>query len=323
MISVVEQVAPTRASVLLTGESGTGKEVIASQLHHLSPRRSQPFIKINCAALPEQLLESELFGHERGAFTGASSPKIGLLEAADGGTVFLDEIGELPLEIQPKLLRLLEEKTYERVGDPRELRANVRIIAATNRDLESEVQAGRFRRDLYGRLNYFPIRVPPLRDRREDIGLLLRYHLDQTESGRWIEVSDEAIRHLVQLDTSWPDNVRQIRQLAARLAVEGGSGPVGPETVERLLGMRREPARLAVPAVSGQPGGAAGTTDAVTRVELDLDVDLPTFRDDAERAYLAAKLRRHAGLTRAELAAKLGIGEATLFKKLRQHGLGG
>ena len=166
-------------------------------------------------------MEAELIGHRKGAFTGALTDRIGKVQAADKGTLFLDEIGELPLEIQPKLLRLLQEKTYERVGDPTERKSDVRVIAATNRDLDVEVREGRFRRDLYERLNFIPIRIPPLRERTGDIPLLLRHCLDQNPEGRWIELSREAAEYLTHLEFAWPGNVRHLEQLAARLTVEG------------------------------------------------------------------------------------------------------
>src|SRR6185436_19636821 len=174
--------------------------------------------------------------HKRGAFTGATSDRQGHVQVADGGTLFLDEVGELPLEIQPKLLRFLQDRGFERVGDPRELKADVRIIAATNRDLALEVQKGRFRRDLYDRLNFLPIRVPPLRQRVEDIPLLLRHCLDQSPPGRWIQLTAEATTYLQSLDFSWPGNVRHVEQLVARLATEGLEGPASALVVARLLG---------------------------------------------------------------------------------------
>jgi DNA-binding NtrC family response regulator len=229
------------------------------------------------------------------------------VHAADGGTLFLDEIGELGLEIQSKLLRLLQDRAYERVGDPQEQKADVRIIAATNRDLELEVERGRFRRDLFDRLNFLPIRVPSLRERLEDIPLLLRYCLDRTESGRWIEVPAEVPAFLQQIESLWPGNVRHIEQLAARLVVEGGSGPVSVRDVERLL----------------DKGGARGDGSGANRGEAPAsDSGLADHMEEAERSFLQEFIRGHSRLTRAEQARKLKIGEATLFKKLRQYGIG-
>jgi two-component system NtrC family response regulator/two-component system nitrogen regulation response regulator GlnG len=233
---------------------------------------------------------------------------MGKVDAATGGTLFLDEIGELPLEIQPKLLRLLQEKTFERLGDSQEHAADVRIIAASNRDLDHEVEQGRFRRDLFDRLNFLPIWVPPLRERSEDIAPLLRYFLDRTESGRWVEMSSEAIHYLEQLDSPWPGNARHIEQLAARLTTENRTGPVSPEDVARLLN-----------AQGARPRRAAAPDSKVA----DLDMGLPSLLDGAERAWLEEALHRYPKLTRAELAGKLRISESALYKKLRHHGIGG
>jgi DNA-binding NtrC family response regulator len=229
------------------------------------------------------------------------------VQAAEGGTLFLDEIGELPLDIQAKLLRLLQEKTYERLGDTQERRADVRIIAATNRDLEDEVRAGRFRRDLYERLNFIPLRTPPLRERASDIPLLLRHCLDLNDSGRWIELSDGAGTFLTGLPFSWPGNVRHLEQLAARLTVEGARGPVSADDLARLLDAREPSAERA----DGADGAAARLEDG-----------LPQLLADAEKAWLAEALRRYGHLTRAALADKLKISESALYKKLRQYDLG-
>ncbi len=289
--------------VLLVGETGTGKSILARVLHHAGTRAERPLITVFCPSLEPGRVEAELFGHRRGAFTGADADRIGKIQAAEGGTLFLDEIGDLPLSIQPKLLRLLQERTYERVGDPSERRADVRIVAATNRDLEVEIREGRFRRDLYARLNYLPIRIPPLRERPDDIPLLLRHCLDQHDAGRWIEVADEAIAWLRDLDFAWPGNVRHLEHLAARLATEEPRGAVGIATLRDLLG-----------------SDAGGEAPARQGSAPSLEAGLPALLAHAERTWIEEALRRHPDLSRAELARRLRISETTLFKKLKQHG---
>jgi transcriptional regulator with GAF, ATPase, and Fis domain len=216
--------------VLLTGESGTGKDLAAKVIHYASGRAAKPFMNITCSALTETLLESELFGHERGAFTGADRQKRGLLESADGGTVFLDEVGEMVPALQAKLLRFLEEKTFKRVGGAADLRVNVRVIAATNRDLQGEVRAGRFRQDLFYRLNVIAIALPPLRERRTDIPRLVNYYIDayNTEFRKRITgVSSEAMRLLSEY--TWPGNVRELRNAVERAMLLGGGEQLVPE----------------------------------------------------------------------------------------------
>ncbi|WP_243311867.1 sigma 54-interacting transcriptional regulator [Fundidesulfovibrio agrisoli] len=216
---MIEKVAPTRATVLLLGESGTGKTLTARMIHELSDRAKYPFIKVNCAAIPENLLESELFGYEKGAFTGAAAPKPGRFEEADKGTIFLDEIGELSAGIQSKLLRFLQEREFERLGGIKTRKVDVRIIAATNRDLADAVSHGEFREDLYYRLNVFPVLVPSLRERREDIPALLNHFLDKLsrEYGRRLSFTPRALDALVKYD--WPGNVREMENLVERLSI--------------------------------------------------------------------------------------------------------
>ncbi|MGB7282884.1 MAG: sigma 54-interacting transcriptional regulator, partial [Candidatus Acidiferrum sp.] len=222
----VETVAPTDSTVLIYGETGTGKELIARGIHDLSPRRSKPFVKLNCAAIPTGLLESELFGHEKGAFTGAIAQRIGRFEVADGGTIFLDEIGEIPLELQTKLLRVLQEREFERLGSSRTLRTDARLIAATNRDLEAMVREQKFRSDLFFRLDVFPIHVPPLRERQGDIPLLVR-HFTQELSRRMKKVIETipsaAMDALCQYH--WPGNIRELQNVIER-AVIISTGPL-------------------------------------------------------------------------------------------------
>jgi NtrC-family two-component system response regulator AlgB len=291
----------------LLGETGTGKNILARVPHHVSPRSRQPFVTVFCPSLEKGMVETELFGHRRGAFTGAVADRIGKIQAAEKGSLFLDEIGELPLEIQPKLLRLLQERTYERVGDPTERPADVRVITATNRDLAEEVRAGRFRRDLFERLNYVPLRIPPLRERKADIPLLLEHGLRQHDAGRWIEVTPEAAQFLVELDFSWPGNVRHLEQLAARLALERPERPVTPDDLRRLLDVTA-------------PGREAAETE--TR-RAALELGLPALLAQEEKKWLQKALELHPDLTRADLAAKLKISEAALYKKLRMYELSG
>lgn len=213
------RVGQSKATVLLRGESGTGKELIAKLIHENSPRAGKPFIKVNCAALSETLLESELFGHERGAFTGAIQMRKGRFELADGGTIFLDEIGDLPLPVQVKLLRVLQEMEFERVGGVETLSVDVRTIAATHRELENAILDGSFRQDLYYRLNVVPIRLPPLRERREDIPLLIHHFLDKfnKENNKKIALSQDIVQLLIRYD--WPGNVRELENCMERLVV--------------------------------------------------------------------------------------------------------
>jgi len=291
---------------LILGETGTGKGIVARVLHYAGPRAAGPLVTVFCPSLERGMVEAELFGHRRGAFTGALTDRIGKVQAAEGGSLFLDEIGELSLDIQTKLLRLLQERTFERVGDSREMQSDVRILAATNRDLEGEVEAGRFRRDLFERLRFLPLRIPPLRERREDIPLLLRASLDLS-GGRWIELSDDAMDYLSGLDFAWPGNVRHVEQLAARLLTDPPAHPVRRADLERLLDgdTARESTRRAA-------GGAA---------QGDLEDGLPALLDEAERRWLEEAMRRYPEVTRAELANRLKISESALYKKLRQHGL--
>jgi formate hydrogenlyase transcriptional activator len=274
VLSEVERVAPTDSTVLVLGETGTGKELIAHAIHNLSARCGRPFVKLNCSAIPFDLLESELFGHEKGAFTGAIAQKIGRFEMADTGTLFLDEIGDLPLALQPKLLRVLQEQEFERLGSGRTHRINVRVVAATHRDLTEMVALNEFRSDLYYRLNVFPVLLPPLRERRQDIpGLVV--HFVETFSRRM----GKPIRHIPPetLDAftlySWPGNVRELQNLIERAVIRSNDGVLpnplpatenGPVPLRRVQGTFTDSARAVILQalqatgwVIGGPGGAA------------------------------------------------------------------
>jgi transcriptional regulator with GAF, ATPase, and Fis domain len=225
VMSRIDQVAPTDATVLLYGETGTGKELVARALHRQSPRRDRPFVVVNCAAMPAPLIESELFGRERGAFTGAHATQIGRFELANRGTIFLDEIGELPLEVQPRLLRVLQEGQVERLGNPRTVEVDVRVVAATNRDLAEEVRAGRFRRDLYYRLNVFPITLPALAQRREDIPALVRHLVERLGRGlrRYVSTIPDDVMAALQAH-DWPGNVRELENVLQRAIILSKNG---------------------------------------------------------------------------------------------------
>ena len=243
IVSEIDLVAPTEASVLILGESGTGKELVAREIHHRSRRNGRPLVRVNCASIPKELFESEFFGHARGAFTGAIKDRAGRFETADGGTLFLDEIGEVPLDLQSKLLRVLQEKHYERVGEDRTRLANVRVIAATNRDLKLAVAAGRFREDLFYRLNVFPIQVPPLRERMEDIPLLAKHFMES--SVRELRcpkprLTRAALAELLSYD--WPGNVRELQNVIERAVIISRGGALDFELPITQSGLIPRPA---------------------------------------------------------------------------------
>jgi DNA-binding NtrC family response regulator len=296
---MVEQIAPSRATALITGESGTGKELIAALIHHLSPRADQPFITLNAAALPATLLEAELFGHEKGAFTGAQQRKPGRFELADGGTLFLDEIGEMPPEVQVKILRVLQDGAFERLGSTRTLRVDVRVVAATNKDLMREVEAGRFRLDLYYRLNVITLQLPALRERREDIPLLVAHFLRKYAEQNNKEVSgiqQQALQCLQRYD--WPGNVRELENVIERAVVLAKEPIIG---AAELPGHFQEKEFLPTP------------TDHFV---LPLNATLA----DIEREAIAQALQHSAG-NRQATARSLNIGVATLYRKLKEYQL--
>ena len=255
VLKEVETVAPTGSTVLIRGETGTGKELVARALHERSPRQSRSFIKLNCAAIPTGLLESELFGHEKGAFTGAISQKIGRFELAHQGTLFLDEVGDIPPELQPKLLRVLQEQEFERLGGTKTIKVDVRLLAATHRDLAKMVADGRFRQDLYYRLNVFPLVLPPLRERPDDIPRLVRHFTQQfaRRMGRRIETIPSAVMEAL-VRYSWPGNVRELQNVIERAVIlSAGLGTTSPP--QRFANRARA---VAVAGVAGLPAGDAG-----------------------------------------------------------------
>jgi len=295
VFEIVRQVAPSRSSVLITGESGSGKEMIAEALHYNSPRKEKPFIKVHCAALTESLLESELFGHEKGAFTGAIARKRGRFELAHLGTLFLDEIGEINQNVQIKLLRVLEEKRFERVGGEETVEVDVRLIAATNRDLKDAIEKGTFREDLYYRLNVVNIHIPPLRERKEDIPLLTAAFLREfaQENGKALEGIDAKAR-LALYNYSWPGNVRQLRNSSESAVVLAKGSSI---TLEDLP-----------PNVRGESGGDL--------LRLPVGASLV----DVEKEVIRSTLAREGG-NKSRTAEILGIGRKTLHRKIEEYGL--
>lgn len=299
MLELVARVGPSEASVLLVGESGTGKELLARAVHEASSRAEAALVVVDCASLPETLFESELFGHERGAFTGANTAKAGLAEAANGGTLFLDEVGDIPLAIQVKLLRLLESGTYRRVGSTELRRTDVRVVSATHRDLQAMVEQGRFRQDLFYRLSTFPIRLPALRERRSDIGLLALALLQRVAPRRRLSLDAQALQRLNE--HAFPGNVRELRNVLERAALLADGTQIERVHIERALDSG---------AASPQLAPAAPATTTLERASA------ATLRD-VQRAVVRDQLRTHSG-SRAELARKLGISERSLYRRLRE-----
>ena len=288
----IGMVAPVDSAVLVRGETGTGKEVIAQAIHEASPRRQNRFVALNCAAIPGALLESELFGHERGAFTGAVAQTIGRFQAADRGTLFLDEIGDLPLELQPKLLRVLQEKQFERLGGGRTFQVDVRVIAATNQDLWGMVQERKFRADLYYRLNVFPITLPPLREREDDIPLLIE-HFVQTFAKRQGKSIDRIPNQVMEVlkHHHWPGNIRELQNVIERAVIMTTGSVLNPQTTELMT----------------------------------QDVGSMPIRTlaDAERAHITAALRETNWVVggRRGAAARLGLARTTLITMMQRHGI--
>jgi DNA-binding NtrC family response regulator len=310
LFAQIAKVAPTRTRVLITGESGTGKELIARAVHRESLLRAKPFVKVNCAAIPPELIESELFGHERGAFTGASARKKGLFELADGGTIFLDEIGDMILSAQAKVLRVLQSGEFTRVGGEQTLKADVRVVAATNRDLQAAAQSGQFREDLYFRLNVVPLKAPALRERVEDIPLLCAAFMDQTcrENGMKPKaLAPEAVTLLQGYP--WPGNVRELRNVIERLVILSDESVGVGDLPEEIVAEAARSSRPPVPSVE--------TLELPAEAKA---LPLREFRDLMERQYIRAKLDEN-GWNISRTAVVLGIERTNLHKKMRSLGL--
>jgi two-component system nitrogen regulation response regulator NtrX len=301
LLDRIEKVAPTDARVLITGENGTGKELVARALHRLSHRAEAPFVEVNCAAIPAELIESELFGHMKGSFTGAVGDRAGKFEQAHGGTLFLDEIGDMSLAAQAKVLRALQEGIITRVGGERAIRVDVRVIAATNKEVDHEIAAGRFREDLYHRLNVVPIQVPPLRERREDIPMLVRHFLQKAIEEQRLPhrtLTADAIDYLSRLD--WSGNVRELRNTVERVLILARGEQITRADIERLVGGAHP--------VAGLTGELLG---AGTFAE---------FKDRAERAFILAKLRE-SDWNVSETARSIDMPRSNLYKKIEKYGL--
>jgi DNA-binding NtrC family response regulator len=305
VFSLIRQVAPTRATVLITGESGTGKELTARAIHDLSPRMTGAFVAINCAAMPESLIESEIFGHEKGSFTGAIERRRGCFELAHGGTLLLDEIGEMPIATQSKLLRVLEERRVRRLGAPQETEVDVRVLAATNKELSEEVRAGRFREDLYFRINVFQVALPPLRARMSDLAQLADAMIRDLNLRHQCKVSGLSAAAMTQLEShGWPGNARELRNVLERAVILTGEGLIQLSHI--AVGGTRRP---------------SAPHESVNETSTEVHVPVGTSVSDAERALIEATLRHTSG-NRTRAAALLGISQKTLFNKLKEYGTG-
>jgi two-component system nitrogen regulation response regulator NtrX len=298
---VIARLAPTNARVLITGENGSGKELVARAIHESSPRRAKTFVEVNCAAIPSELIESELFGHMKGSFTGAVTDRAGKFELADEGTLFLDEIGDMSPSAQAKVLRALQEGVITRIGGAKPIQVDVRVIAATNKSLDEEIATGRFREDLFYRLNVVRIQVPPLRDRREDIPMLVDHFVRQLAGGTGVAARTFEPGALERLtDRVWPGNVRELRNAVERLLILSPGKTVTAADVSRLLG--------------------EGATTEVVEGAAAPDGTFEAFKHEAERSFLAAKLREH-DWNVSETARALKMPRSNLYKKIERYGL--
>jgi two-component system nitrogen regulation response regulator NtrX len=301
LMEKIEKVAATPARVLITGDNGTGKELVARALHRMSPRATKPFVEVNCAAIPGELIESELFGHMKGSFTGAISDRAGKFEQANKGTLFLDEIGDMSLAAQAKVLRVLQDNVITRIGGAKPISVDVRVIAATNKTLENEIAAGKFREDLYYRLNVVPIHVPPIRERREDIPTLAQYFAATLSAREGIPprtFTQDALERLSSLD--WPGNVRELRNTVERLLILAPDSQISARDIDRLAGQR-----------ALDDAGLATLTQCRTFEE---------FKDAAERAFLLNKLREF-DWNVSETARAVEMPRSNLYKKIERYSL--
>ncbi|WP_045211718.1 sigma-54-dependent transcriptional regulator [Desulfonatronovibrio magnus] len=301
---IIDQVSPTEAWVLITGENGTGKEIVARSIHMGSKRADQALVAVNCAAIPEELIESELFGHEKGSFTGASGSKQGKFELADGGTLFLDEIGDMSLKTQAKILRILQEQSFERVGGYKTINVNVRVIAATNKDLHKEIKNGNFREDLYYRLNVFPLTLPPLRERSDDISLLLSEFVDQlSQEHNFKPLSFSADTTKILKNYPWPGNVRELKNFVERLYI-------------LYQGMEVTPDML--PGEFGNKDLQTEMSDNLFKQGQDLPQDFKQARSKFEAWFLDYKLKEYEGNI-SKLAEAIGLERSYLYRKLKSY----
>jgi sigma-54 specific flagellar transcriptional regulator A len=318
---LMEQVADKDVSVLITGESGTGKEVVARNLHYHSSRRNKPFVPVNCGAIPAELLESELFGHEKGAFTGAITARVGRFEMAEGGTLFLDEIGDMPLNMQVKILRVLQERTFERVGSNRTQSADVRVIAATHKHLEDMIESGDFREDLYYRLNVFPIEMPALRERVEDIPLLINELISRMEKEKRgsLRMNSAAIMSLCRHD--WPGNVRELANLVERLSIMHPYGVIGVQELPKKFRYVDDYDENRPVEDTGMPSGIPGLVGLDAPALLPVNgIDLKDYLSNLEKQLIQQALDEAGGVV-ARAAEKLRIRRTTLVEKVRKYGL--
>ena len=297
LLGLIKKVAPTDSTVLILGESGTGKELVAISIFENSERKNKPFIKLNCAAIPEELLESELFGHEKGAFTGATKFKPGKFDMAHQGTLFLDEIGDMPLNLQSKILRVIQEKEFYRVGGSRTIKVDVRFIASTNQNLEKMVQEGRFREDLYYRLNVFTLHMPPLRERKEDIPLLVDYFLQNLPNK--VEISSLALQMLMAF--AWPGNIRELENIIESAAVIAENGYI-------------EPAQL--------PAKITGlfNNSQTNKISLPVNLPLDDRLNEIEKSMIIEALRKTGGV-QVRATELLGINQRSLWHRIKKHGI--